>query len=213
MIILGLTGSIGMGKTTAAADFRQFGVPVHDADAVVHTVLGPGGAAVAEVEALFPGSTSGAGIDRQHVGERVFGDREALAKLESLIHPHVRAAERRFLRTASRARAPLVVLDIPLLFETGGDRRCDSTAVVTAPARIQAQRVLSRPGMTRERFAAILAKQMPDAEKRRRAEFLIPTGQGRAVSHRRIARIVASLSCRSPFSWPPCPYYILRGNL
>jgi dephospho-CoA kinase len=199
MKVLGLTGSIGMGKSTAAAMLRRLGVPVHDADAAVHRLLGPGGAAVAPVAAAFPGSeivdpaTGRRRIDRAALGRRVFADPAALRRLEAIIHPLVRADERRFRRRMASRHEKLVVLDIPLLFESGGDRRCDKILVVTAPRRSQRARVMARPGMTEERFAAVLAKQMPDAEKRRRADFVVQTGLGRNVTLRRLAEIVRIL--------------------
>ena len=183
MILLGLTGSIGMGKSTAAQALRRLGVPVHDADAAVHRLLAPGGRAVAAVLAAFPDvGTPEGGIDRRALGTRVFGDAAALKRLEAILHPLVGAAKRRFLAAAARRRRRLVVLDIPLLFETGGERACDAVLVVSAPAFLQRQRVLARPGMTPEQFQAILAKQLPDAAKRRRTPYVISTGLGRRVS-------------------------------
>ncbi len=211
MIILGLTGSIGMGKSTAAAEFRRQGIPVHDSDAVVHRLLGPNGEAVAEIDAAFPGSARGGGIDRKVLGDRVFGDPVALRRLESILHPRVRMAEAVFLHRMARRRAALVVLDIPLLLETGAQRRCDAVAVVTAPARLQTRRVLARPGMTPEKLAAILAQQMPDRLKRRQADFLIPSGLGRAPTNRAIRRVIADLRGRVPFAWPPRPLIRRRG--
>lgn len=193
MIVLGLTGSIGMGKSTAADMFRRLGVPVHDADASVHRLLGPGGAAVPLVEAAFPGTTGKNGIDRRELGRRVFSDEGALHRLEAILHPLVRADERRFCRRMAGLRKKLVVLDIPLLFESGGERRCDAVVVVSAPSFLQRARVLKRPGATEERLAAILAKQMPDREKRRRADFVVPTGLGRGVTLRCLAEIVRVL--------------------
>jgi dephospho-CoA kinase len=193
MIVLGLTGSIGMGKSTAAAALRRLGVPVHDADAEVHRLLRRDKPTISAVEAAFPGVSRDGAVDRGELGRRVFGDAAALARLEAILHPRVRQAEKRFLRRARAARAPLVVLDIPLLFETGGDRRCHATAVVSAPAFIQAGRVLRRPGMTRGRLAAILSRQMPDMEKRRRADFVVPTGLDRRSSLRALAEIVRLL--------------------
>jgi dephospho-CoA kinase len=190
MKILGLTGSIGMGKSTAAAMLRRMGVPVHDADATVHALFAPGGAAVAPVEAAFPGVVGEGRVDRAELGRRVFGDPVALARLEAIVHPLVRAAEREFLARQRRRRAALVVLDVPLLFETGGERRCDRVVVVSCPAFLQAQRVLARPGMTAAKFRAILAKQMPDAQKRRRADFVVQTGLGRRQALRRLSAIV-----------------------
>lgn len=190
MKILGLTGSIGMGKSTAARMLRRLGVPVHDADATVHALLAKGGRAVAAVEAAFPGVVRDGAVDRGELGRRVFGDAAALKRLETILHPLVRQAEKQFLARHRQRRTPLVVLDIPLLFETGGEKRCDKVAVVSAPALVQEQRVMKRPGMTRERLAAILKKQMPDVEKRRRADFVVPTGLGMLPALRRLAAIV-----------------------
>jgi len=190
MIVLGLTGSIGMGKSTAAAMLRRLGIPVHDADAAVHRLMGPRGKALSLVEAAFPGVTGPAGVDRQMLGAIVFKDAAALRRLELILHPLVRADETRFLRRMAARRAPVVVLDIPLLYETGGERRCDAVIVVTAPAFLQRARVLRRPGMTEEKLLAILAKQVPDAEKRRRADFVVDTGQGRLHTLRALANLV-----------------------
>ena len=189
MVVLGLTGSIGMGKSTAAAMLRRLGVPVHDADAAVHRLLGRGGAAVARVAAAFPGTGGSNGIDRAALGRRVFGDAASLRRLERILHPLVRAETARFLRHMAGRRARLVVLDIPLLFESSGERRCDAVAVVSAPTFLQRARVLARPGMSEARLAAILAQQMPDREKRRRADFIVPTGLGRRLTLRRLAEI------------------------
>ncbi|MGD9616655.1 MAG: dephospho-CoA kinase [Alphaproteobacteria bacterium] len=194
MIVLGLTGSIGMGKSTAAGMLRRLGVPLFDADAVVHRLLGPGGGAVGAVEALFPGVRDETGaIDRRRVGQRVFGDPAALRRLEAILHPMVRQAERRFVRQARARREKLVVLDIPLLYETGAPDRVDYVLVVSAPARVQRERVMRRPGMTENRFQSILRAQMPDREKRRRADFVVPTGLGRGLTFRRLRRVVAEL--------------------
>jgi dephospho-CoA kinase len=183
VILVGLTGSIGMGKSTAAQALRRLGVPVHDADAAVHRLLAPGGRAVAAVLAEFPDvGTAAGGIDRRRLGGVVFGDAAALKRLEAVLHPLVGAAKRRFLAAAARRRRRLVVLDVPLLYETGGERACDAVLVVSAAAFLQRQRVLARSGMTNEKFRAILAKQLPDAEKRRRTPYVIPTGLGRRVS-------------------------------
>jgi len=190
MVVLGLTGSIGMGKSTAAAMLRRLGIPVHDADGAVHRLLGRNGKAVAKVDAEFPGTAGPAGIDRAALGRRVFGDAAALRRLERILHPMVRADTARFLHRMRARRAPLVVLDIPLLLETGGEERCDAIIVVSAPTFLQRARVLGRPGMSEARFAAILAQQMPDAEKRRRADFVVPTGLGRRETLRRLAEIV-----------------------
>ncbi|MDP4023605.1 dephospho-CoA kinase [Methylobacterium sp. NEAU 140] len=191
--VLGLTGSIGMGKSATAAMFRARGVPVHDADAAVHALYGPGGAAAVEIGRAFPGVLDAAGgVDRPSLRAAVLGSPERMARLEGIVHPLVRAASRDFLD--AHAEAPLVVLDIPLLYETGGEGRCDAVAVVSAPAEVQRARVLARPGMTEEAFAAILAKQMPDSEKRARADFLIDTGRGFAVAEAEVARIIAAFA-------------------
>ena len=191
MKILCLTGSVGMGKTTAARMLRKMGIPVHDADAEVHRLLGRGGAAVKAVEAAFPGVKSGRVIDRAALGRIVFADPPALKRLEAILHPLVRAAERKFLARARREHRKLVVLDIPLLYETKGERRCDGVIVVSAPRPIQLARVLARPGMTKERLAAIEARQMPDRQKRRRADIVIETGLGKRHSLENLRRALA----------------------
>jgi dephospho-CoA kinase len=197
MMKIGLTGSIGMGKSTTAAMLRRLGLLLFDADAEVHRLLAPGGGAVAAVRELFPGAGDGrSGIDRAAVGRRVFADPAALKRLEAVLHPRVAATRRRFLAAAARRRAPLVILDIPLLFEGGGERQCDAVILVTAPAFLQRQRVLRRPGMTEARFRGILAHQIPDAEKRRRARFIVQTGIGRRPVLRRLLAILAELAGR-----------------
>lgn len=193
MRILGLTGSIGMGKSTAAAMLRALGLPVHDADAAVHRLLGPGGKAVAAVGAAFPGTLRQGAIDRKALGAKVFGKADQLKKLEAILHPLVRLEEQRFLQDSREKRHEVVVLDIPLLFETGGEKRCDGVVVVTAPQFLQTQRVMKRPGMTEARFRQILAAQMPDAEKRRRADWVVDTGLGRRPTLAALARIVRQL--------------------
>jgi dephospho-CoA kinase len=198
MIVLGLTGSIGMGKSTAAAMLRGMGVPVHDADAAVHKLLGPGGKALAAVGAAFPGVVGPAGVDRLKLGAIVFKDAAALKRLEAILHPMVRDDERRFLAAMRRRRADVVVLDIPLLYETGGDRRCDAVIVVTAPAFLQRARVLARNGMTEEKLHAIVAKQVPDAEKRGRADFVVDTGHGRTTTLRQLADVLRAVRASSP---------------
>jgi dephospho-CoA kinase len=175
MIVLGLTGSIGMGKSTAAGFFAESGVPVHNADAVVHRLYA--GEAVPAVEAAFPGTTRDGAVDRARLAERVLGDPLALKRLEAIVHPLVRRDEERFLAAAEAAGTEVAVLDIPLLFESGGDRRCDAIVVVSAPADIQHERVMARPGMTEEKFAHLLAQQVPDAEKRRRADFVVDSSK------------------------------------
>jgi dephospho-CoA kinase len=190
MIVLGLTGSVGMGKSTAAGMLRRLRVPVHDSDAEVHRLLGPGGRAVAAVAEAFPSARKDDRIDRPTLGRLVFGDAPALKRLESILHPRVRAAQARFLATNRRRRAPVVVLDIPLLFETAGESRCDGVIVVSAPRWLQRARVLRRAGMTEARLAAIMAQQMPDAEKRRRARWVVSTGLGKALTLRRLKTIL-----------------------
>jgi dephospho-CoA kinase len=195
MILVGLTGSIGMGKSTAARALRRLGLPVHDADAAVHRLLAPGGAAVRAVLAAFPDvGTAAGGIDRQRLGARVFDDAAALKRLEAILHPRVRAAKRRFVAAQARQRRRITVLDVPLLFETGGDRECDAVLVVSAPAYLQRQRVLARRGMTEAKFRGILAKQTPDAEKRRRASFVLPTGLGQRFSLNRLKAALRAIA-------------------
>jgi dephospho-CoA kinase len=194
VIILGLTGSIGMGKSTAAATLRRLGVPLFDADAEVHRLLAPGGAAVGLVDAAFPGVRDKAGgIDRQRLGPMVFHDPAALRRLEGILHPMVRRAERRVVARARARREPLVVLDIPLLFESGSVERCHLALVVSAPLRLQRERVMRRPGMSKSRFDDILRAQTPDREKRRRADFVVATALGRGESFRRMKAIVRML--------------------
>jgi len=190
--ILGLTGSIGMGKSTVADMFERLGVPVFDADGEVRRMQGPDGALVDAIESAFPGTTGPRGVDRETLGAAVFGDSAALARLEAIVHPAVRAARAAFLRTY--AAAPLVVFDIPLLFEKGGADEVDAVLVVSASPEVQRARVLARPGMTAERFAQILALQLPDAEKRKRADYLIATGAGLAETEAAVAALVDKLS-------------------
>jgi dephospho-CoA kinase len=192
VVVIGLTGSIGMGKSTTARFFAEAGVPVHDADAAVHRLYV--GAAVPLVEAAFPGVSTAAGIDRGELAKRVVGDPLALARLEAIVHPLVRVEEVRFLADAERAGAAVAVLDIPLLFETGADSRVDAVVVVTAPPDIQRARTLDRPGMTEERYRALLAKQMPDAEKRRRADFVVDTSQGFDFARQQVHAILQKAS-------------------
>jgi dephospho-CoA kinase len=189
-IVLGLTGSIGMGKSTAADGLRRLGVPVHDADAEIHRLLREDRPAIAAVGAAFPGVIRDGRVDRAELGRRVFGDAAALTRLESILHPRVRRAADRFLRRAAAARTPVVALDVPLLFETGGERRCDAVIVVSAPGFVQAARVLHRPGMSAQRLAAILARQTPDARKQRGADFVVPTGLDRRTGLLALARAV-----------------------
>jgi dephospho-CoA kinase len=199
--ILGLTGSIGMGKSAVAAMFEGLGVPVFDADAAVHELQGPGGALLPEIEAAFPGTTGPKGVDRTKLGAAVFGDADKLGRLERIVHPAVGAMRTDFL--AANADAPLVVFDIPLLYEKAGAAGLDAVVVVSAPAAAQRERVLARPGMTPGKFAQILALQVPDAEKRARADFVIDTGLPFAETRAQVAALVAHLRENGP--WPPLP--------
>jgi dephospho-CoA kinase len=193
MFKLGLTGSIGMGKSTTAGMFRAAGVPVHDADEVVHALYR--GRAAPLIEAAFPGTVSDGLVDRAALSKVLFQDESGLRILERLVHPLVREERERFL--VANAHAAAVVLDIPLLFETGGERETDAVALVTASETVQRERVLARPGMTEEKFRAILGKQMPDSEKRRRAHFLIETGFGFAHAERRVRAVLRAIAGRS----------------
>ncbi|MEI8393363.1 MAG: dephospho-CoA kinase [Rhodospirillaceae bacterium] len=191
MVILGLTGSIGMGKSTAAVLLRRLGVAVHDADRAVHRLLAWGGAAVPAIAAQFgAGVIRDGAVNRPRLGALVFQDATALTRLESIIHPLVRKAERRFLATAARRRTRVVALDVPLLLETGGERRVDAVIVVTAPGFIQRQRVLARPGMTAAKLDSILERQLPDRIKRDRADFVVQTGLGKGHALHSLAAIV-----------------------
>lgn len=203
MFILGLTGSIGMGKTVAGRAFRREGLPVHDSDAAVHRLMGPGGAAVKRIAEAFPGTVRNGAVDRQALGARVFGDDPALKRLEAILHPMVRARSEAFLKMHARLKTPAVVLDIPLLFEGGNEDRFDAVAVVSAPYRIQRQRVLARPGMTEERFQGVLKHQISDQLKRRAADFVIFTGLGRAHSLPMIRRIATMAKTTRGTHWPP----------
>jgi dephospho-CoA kinase len=176
MFILGLTGSIGMGKSTTAKFFAEAGVPVYDADAAVHRLYE--GEATPAIEAAFPGTTANGKVDRDKLAKSVLGDAAAIKRLESIVHPRVAGTRERFLAEAERSGAPVVVLDIPLLFETGGDKRCDAVVVVSAPADMQRMRAFERPGMSESKLTAIMANQVPDDEKRRRADFVVDTSQG-----------------------------------
>lgn len=191
MIKLGLTGSIGMGKSTVAAMFADAGIPVFDADAVVHRLQGPGGALLADIEAAFPGTTGADGVDRPRLGAAVFGDDQAIQRLEAIVHPAVARARADFL--ADHAAAPMVVFDVPLLFETGGDAHVDAIAVVSAPHHVQRARVLARAGQSDERLATILARQTPDHEKRARAGFIIDTGVSIEETREQVDAVIACL--------------------
>jgi dephospho-CoA kinase len=193
LTVAGLTGSIGMGKSNAASALRHLGVPVHDADAAVHRLLGPGGRAVRKVAELFPEALRGDRIDRKVLGDKVFGDSAALRRLEAIVHPLVRESSRAFVLAAARRGERLVVLDIPLLYESRGEKTVDAVIVVSAPPQIQRQRVLARSGMTEEKFRSILARQVPDREKRRRADYVVRTGGHRGDTYRQLRRIVGEI--------------------
>lgn len=199
--ILGLTGSIGMGKSEVARMLTELGVPVFDADAAVHELQGPGGALLAPIERAFPGTTGPQGVDRPKLGAAVFGNPEKLRLLEAIVHPEVAEMRRAFL--ADNADAPLIVFDIPLLYEKTGKHGLGAVAVVSAPAEVQRERVLARPGMTAEKFERILALQVPDAEKRARADYVIDTGLPLAQTRAQVAALVAHLRENAP--WPPLP--------
>jgi dephospho-CoA kinase len=192
MFILGLTGSLGMGKSTTAGFFAEAGVPVHDADAVVHRLYE--GEAVAAIEAAFPGTTAGGKVDRVKLATQVLDDPEALRRLETIVHPLVRAAETRFLADAQARGAPIVVLDIPLLFETASQQRVDATVVVSAPGEVQRQRVMARPGMTADKLDVLLARQMPDSEKRRQADFVVDTSGGLDAARAQVKEILRAVA-------------------
>jgi dephospho-CoA kinase len=192
--VLGLTGSIGMGKSTTAGLFRAAGVPVHDADATVHALYQ--GAAAPLIEAQFPGTTRHGRVDRAALSALVLADPDAMARLEALVHPLVREQERAFLRRCVAETRPLCVLDIPLLLETGGERRCDAVLVVSAPKAVQKARVLAREGMTLERFEAILARQMPDLDKRARAHVVLDSGRGLDAARRQVDAAIRAFAGR-----------------
>ena len=193
MITVGLTGSIGMGKSTTAAMFADAGIPVYDADAAVAELYLAGGAAVAPLEAAFPGVTKDGAVDREALRQRVLGNDEAMARLNAVVHPLLGQDRTTFFAQAEAQSADMVVLDIPLLFETGGQRNMDAVVVVTAPANVQRARVLARPGMNPERLDAILARQLPDAEKRAQADFIIDTGHGVEAAREQVAEVIAAM--------------------
>jgi len=192
MLICAMTGSIAMGKSTTAGMFRRSGIPVYDADAAVHRLYA--GRAVALVEAEFPGTTIGGRVDRKRLGEAVLGDRQKLSRLETLIHALVAEDRQEFLSSAAKGGHRKVLLDVPLLFETGGERNADLTIVVTASEAVQRRRALERPDMDEEKLKSILDRQMPDAEKRRRAHFLVDTGHGIGAAERQVASILRSIA-------------------
>ncbi len=192
MFVLGLTGSLGMGKSVTAAMFAAEGVPVHDADAAVHRLYE--GEAAPLIEAAFPGTAQGGKVDREALSRRVLDDAAAMKRLEGIVHPLVRKAEERFLSDAEAKGATVAVLDIPLLYETGGEARCDAVVVVSAPAEVQRERVLKRPGMSEQKFQAILARQVPDAEKRARADFIVDSGQGLEYARAQVRDILRKVA-------------------
>jgi dephospho-CoA kinase len=196
VIVIGLTGSIGMGKSTVCGMFRDLGAVVWNADEAVHRLYAPGGAAVAALHAAFPGSAVGGAVDRDKLSKIILRNPDALARIEAIVHPLVGKDRAAFLKEAKKNGAEIAVLDIPLLFEKGHERGFDATVVVSAPAAIQRERVLARPGMTEEKFAAILSKQMPDCEKRHRADYVISTGQPRDATRAEVAIIVEELRRR-----------------
>jgi len=193
MMTIGLTGSIGMGKSTTAAMFAEAGIPVYDADAEVAALYAKGGAAVGPLEAAFPGVVKDGAVDREALRVRVLGDPEAIQRLNGVVHPLLGASRAAFFKRAEAAGADMVVLDIPLLFETGGQARMDAVVVVSAPAEVQRERVLARPGWTDQRLDAILAQQLPDADKRARADFVIDTGSGLEAARQQVAQVIAAL--------------------
>jgi dephospho-CoA kinase len=192
MLILGLTGSIGMGKSATAKMFAEAGVPVYDADAAVHRLYD--GEATPQIEAAFSGTTKDGKVDREKLGKRVLGDGDAIKRLEQIVHPLVAAARERFLAEVQRNGASVAVLDIPLLFETGGDKRCDAVVVVSAPADLQRARAFERPCMTEQKLAALMAKQVPDEEKRRRADFVVDTSKGFEHARAQVRDILARVA-------------------
>ena len=193
MIVVGLTGSIGMGKSTTAAMFAEAGAPVYDADAEVRRLYAAGGPAAAPIEAAFPGVTRDGAVDRARLGDRVLGDPAALGRLNAIVHPLMGEARAAFFAEAKAVGADVVVLDIPLLFETGGERNVDAVVVVTAPAAMQRERVLARPGMSEAKLDAILAAQMADEEKRVRAHYVVDTGAGMEAARTQVLGILAAL--------------------
>jgi dephospho-CoA kinase len=206
MLIVGLTGSIGMGKSTATRLLRQMRVPVYDADAAVHAVQAKGGEALQAIAAAFPGSVRDGVLDRAALGAQVFAEPAALRRLEAIVHPLVHARQRAFLKRHAARRTPIVVLDIPLLFEGNGHRRVDATLVVSAPYFLQKRRVLARPGMTEAKFLDIVRRQVPDSIKRRGADFVIPSNGGIAPTRRALQEALSALAQRRGATWPPKPW-------
>ena len=212
MVILGLTGSIGMGKSVAAGIFRRLGVPVFDADGAVHALLEKGGDAVDPIAEMFPDVLRNGRIDRAALAGMVFRDAERLMGLEAILHPMVQARQRRFLLLEALKGRRITVLDIPLLFETKAERSCDAVIVVSAPSFVQRQRILSRPGMTPGRLEAIERRQMADGEKRQRADYVVPSGQGRRVTLEAIRTIIRAWRFKAGTHWPPHRYVVNSGR-
>jgi dephospho-CoA kinase len=210
MIILGLTGSIGMGKSVAANTFRHFGIPVHDADLAVHDLMKPGGAAFDAIVAYYPPALDNNKINRKILGDFVFQNDDNLEGLENILHPMVRQKKNQFLGQAARRRCRSVVLDVPLLFETGGHKSCDGVVVVHAPDFVQRARVMRRPGMTAQKFTAIREKQMTSQEKCRRADFVVQTGIGRLESLRAIRNIIDQTKGWRGAYWPSVSRQVSR---
>ena len=193
MIVLGVTGSIAMGKSTVSSMLSHLNSPIHDADKTVHELMNANGRAYYEIAKSFPAAVQANGIDRTKIGQEVFGNPEKLKELEDILHPLVREARDKFIRQQNRYKSRLVILDVPLLYETGGDKDCDKVVVVSAPYFIQRQRALARQGMTQTKFNDILKRQLPDREKRRRADVVIPTGLGKAHTYRVLKRLIRDL--------------------
>lgn len=211
MVIVGLTGSIGMGKSETAKMFRALGVPVYDADAAVHAIYAPGGSAVAPIEAAFPGVTNANGVDRDALAKLVLNDPAALKKLESIVHPLVGREQQKFLEQAVRDGAEMVVIDVPLLYETDGQKRVDCVVLVSAPYELQRERVLARPGMYEEKFQAILAKQVPDAQKRQQADYIIDSSRGLEHAMAQVEALIPQLKKVPARAWAARNQKIEKG--
>ena len=194
MIVLGVTGSIAMGKSTVSTMLSCLNNPIHDADKTVHDLMDVNGAVYHEIAERFPNAVEVNGVNRKKLGQEVFGNPKKLTELENILHPLVREARDNFIRQQNRYKSKLIILDIPLLYETGGEKQCDKVLVVSAPYFIQRQRVLARQGMTRTKFHDILKRQLPDYEKRKRADFVVPTGLGKAYTYKTLKRLVRSLN-------------------
>ncbi len=211
MVIVGLTGSIGMGKSETAKMFRTLGIAVYDADAAVHAIYAPGGSAVAPIEAAFPGVTGVNGVDREALAKQVLNDSAALKKLESIVHPLVGLEQQKFLQQAAAENAGIVVIDVPLLYETGGESRVDCVVLVSAPYELQRERVLARPGMIEEKFQAILAKQVPDAEKRQKADYIIDSSQGLEPAMAQVEALIPLLKKTPARAWDKRKHQTQKG--